>query len=47
MVGWYPATEDVADAIEVSVMVAEVMIDDTDDIIEDSEVIADVSDIML
>ncbi len=46
VVGWYPATEDVADTMEVSVMVAEVITDDADDIIDDSEDITDAVDML-
>jgi hypothetical protein len=49
-VGWYAATEDVIEAIEVSDIVADVItdviIDVADGIIEDSEVIMDVSEML-
>jgi hypothetical protein len=47
VVGWYAATDDVTEAIEVSVMVADVIIDVSEDIIVDaSEVIRDVADVL-
>jgi hypothetical protein len=44
-VGCHPATEDVAEAIEVSTIVVEGIIDDSEVIIELSEDIIDVADI--
>ena len=43
----YPATEDVMEAIEVSVMVADVIMDVSEDIIDvDARVIIDVADVL-
>ena len=53
VVGWYPATEDVSEAIEdvteaieVALMVADVIIDVSEDIIDVSEDTMDVSDML-
>jgi len=39
VVGWYPAAEEVAEAIEVSVIVADVTIDASEDIIDVSDML--------
>jgi hypothetical protein len=51
VVGWYAATEDVIDAIEVSDMVADVITDVITDVVEgimveDAEVIMAVADVL-